>query len=73
MEFLYSSELIFEVEKFRDIGYLTIIKWYTFLRGLCNKFLKNDPILLGNAEGCVVEIDESVGGGGDRIVGSENM
>lgn len=53
---------IFEVEKFTDINHVTVIEWYTFLRGLCNKFLKNIPILLGNAEGSVVEIDESLFG-----------
>lgn len=51
---------IFEVEKFTDINHGTVIEWYKFLRGLCNKFLKNNPILLGNAEGSVVEIDESL-------------
>lgn len=51
---------IFEVEKFTDINHVTVIEWYKFLRGLCNKFLKNNPILLGNAEGSVVEIDESL-------------
>lgn len=53
---------IFEVEKFTDINHGTVIEWYKFLRGLCNKFLKNNPILLGNAEGSVVEIDESLFG-----------
>lgn len=37
----------------------TVIEWYKFFGGLCNKPLKNDHILLGNAEGSMEKIDES--------------
>lgn len=61
--YFFGIELqIFEVEKFTYINHVTVIEWYKFLRGLCNKFLKNNPILLGNAEGSVVEVDESLFG-----------
>ena len=53
---------VYEVEKFTDISHVTIIEWYKHLRGLCKEFLKRDPILLGIAEGSVVEIDESLFG-----------
>lgn len=28
-------------------NHVTVIKWYKFLRGFCNKFLLNDPIFSG--------------------------
>ena len=53
---------IYEVEKFTDINHKTVIEWYKKLRQLCKEFIKRDPISLGNAEGSVVEIDESLFG-----------
>ncbi|XP_053409293.1 uncharacterized protein LOC123527348 [Mercenaria mercenaria] len=65
MEILYffaTDIQVFEVEKFTDISHVTVIEWYKKLRQLCKLFLEKDPISLGNAEGSVVEIDESLFG-----------
>ena len=53
---------IFEIEKFTDISHTTIIEWYKKLRRLMEEFLEADPVELGNTEGSIVEIDESLFG-----------
>lgn len=49
------------------IMYGIVIEWYKFFGGFCNKFLKNDYILLGNVEGSMEKIDESYLGENRKI------
>ena len=45
-----------------DISHVTGIEWFKKLRKLMKEFLEKDPVTLGNSEGSVVEIDESLFG-----------
>ena len=65
MELLYYFGVdmqVYEVEKFTDVSHVTIIEFYKRLRQHISMFLQKDPISLGNSEGSIVEIDESLFG-----------
>ena len=53
---------IYETEKMVDVSHPCVVDWYKKLRKICSAAINNDPVVLGNTNGAVVEIDESLFG-----------
>ena len=53
---------VYEVEIFTYVSHVAIIELYERIRHHISRFLQKDPVSLGNSEGSIVEIGESLFG-----------
>ena len=49
---------IYETEKKVDVSHPCVFDWYKKFRTICSAAINNEPIVLWNTDGAVVEIDE---------------
>ena len=65
MEIVYMFAIdmqVYETEKLVDVSHPSAVEWYKKLRAICSQRIEADPIVLGNTDGAIVEIDESLFG-----------